>query len=98
MTALAVAPGGCRATAASGIDRAIRLSTAAASLAVAGIAAYVSAGTPTRSGSSCQARLVLLADAPVDALAEQVGVLVVAGLPAQRCRLTRSRCSGRTGP
>jgi hypothetical protein len=41
MTALA-APGGYRAPAASGIDRAIRLSTAAAVLAVAGIAAYVS--------------------------------------------------------
>ena len=36
------ASGGYRATAASGIDRAIRLSTAAAVLAVAGIAAYVS--------------------------------------------------------
>ena len=34
---------------ASGIDRAICLSTAAAVLAVAGIAAYVSTGTPTRS-------------------------------------------------
>ena len=42
MTALAAASGGYRATAASGIDRAIRLSTAAAVLAVAGIAAYVS--------------------------------------------------------
>ena len=42
MTALAAAPGGSRATAASSIDRAIRLSTAAAVLAVAGIAAYVS--------------------------------------------------------
>ena len=41
MTALA-APGGYGAPAASGIDRAIRLSTAAAVLAVAGIAAYVS--------------------------------------------------------
>ena len=42
MTALAAASGGYRATAASSIDRAIRLSTAAAVLAVAGIAAYVS--------------------------------------------------------
>ena len=42
MTALTAAPGGYHATAASGIDRAIRLSTAAAVLAVAGIAAYVS--------------------------------------------------------
>jgi hypothetical protein len=40
MTALA-ASGSCRVTGASGIDRAIRLSTAAAVLAVAGIAAYV---------------------------------------------------------
>ena len=39
MTALTAAPGGYRATAASGIDRAIRLSAAAAVLAVAGIAA-----------------------------------------------------------
>ncbi|HEY0998672.1 MAG TPA: hypothetical protein VGD83_03455 [Streptosporangiaceae bacterium] len=31
----------------SGIDRAIRLSTAAAVLVVAGIAAYISYGTPT---------------------------------------------------
>ena len=42
MTAVAAPSGGYRATAASGIDRAIRLSTAAAVLAVAGIAAYVS--------------------------------------------------------
>jgi Protein of unknown function (DUF2637) len=42
MTALAAPSGGYRATTASGIDRAIRLSTAAAVLAVAGIAAYVS--------------------------------------------------------
>ena len=42
MTALATSSGGSRATAASGIDHAIRLSTAAAVLAVAGIAAYVS--------------------------------------------------------
>ena len=42
MTALATASGGYRATAASSIDRAIRLSTAAAVLAVAAIAAYVS--------------------------------------------------------
>ncbi len=42
MTALAAAPGGYRAAEASGIDRVIRLSTAAAVLAVAGIAAYVS--------------------------------------------------------
>ena len=43
MTAVAAAPGGGRSqTGASGIDRAIRLSTAAAVLAVAGIAAHVS--------------------------------------------------------
>jgi len=42
MTVLATASDDYRATAASGIDRAIRLSTAAAVLAVAGIAAYVS--------------------------------------------------------
>ena len=42
MTALAAASGGSRATAAGSIDRSIRLSTAAAVLAVAGIAAYVS--------------------------------------------------------
>jgi Protein of unknown function (DUF2637) len=42
MTALAAAPGRYRATGARTIDRAIRLSTAAAVLAVAGIAAYVS--------------------------------------------------------
>jgi len=42
MTVLASAPDGYRATGASGIDRVIRLSTAAAVLAVAGIAAYVS--------------------------------------------------------
>ena len=43
MTALtAPPPGGYRATAASSFDRSIRLSTAAAVLAVAGIAAYVS--------------------------------------------------------
>ena len=42
MTALAAVPGGYRATAASSLDRAIRLSTAVAVLAVAGIAAYVS--------------------------------------------------------
>ena len=42
MTIFAAAPGGYHATATSSIDRAIRLSTAAAVLAVAGIAAYVS--------------------------------------------------------
>jgi hypothetical protein len=42
MTALAAPSGGSRATAAGSIDRSIRLSTAAAVLAVAGIAAYVS--------------------------------------------------------
>ena len=42
MTALATASGGYHATAASSIDRAIRLSTVAAVLAVAAIAAYVS--------------------------------------------------------
>ena len=42
MTALVRASGNDRATAVSSIDRAIRLSTAAAVLAVAGIAAYVS--------------------------------------------------------
>ena len=42
MTALAAASGGYRATAVSSIDRAIRLSTAVAVLAVADIAAYVS--------------------------------------------------------
>jgi Protein of unknown function (DUF2637) len=42
MTVLAAASDDYRATAASGIDRAIRLSTAAAVLGVAGIAAYVS--------------------------------------------------------
>ena len=42
MTALATASGNYRASAVSSIDRAIRLSTAAAVLAVAGIAAYVS--------------------------------------------------------
>ena len=42
MTALVTASGNHRATAVSSIDRAIRLSTAAAVLAVAGIAAYVS--------------------------------------------------------
>jgi hypothetical protein len=42
MTVLATSSGGSRATAASSIDHAIRLSTAAAVLAVAGIAAYVS--------------------------------------------------------
>src|SRR5216110_2322929 len=42
MTALVRASGNYRATAVSSIDRAIRLSTAAAVLAVAGIAAYVS--------------------------------------------------------
>jgi hypothetical protein len=42
MTPLAAGPGGYRATGASAIDRGIRLSTAAAVLAVAGIAAYVS--------------------------------------------------------
>ena len=42
MTVSAAASGGYRANAASGIDRAIRLSTAAAVLAVTGIAAYVS--------------------------------------------------------
>ena len=42
MTALATPSGGYRATATSSIDRAIRLSTAAAVLAVAGVAAYVS--------------------------------------------------------
>jgi hypothetical protein len=42
MTVLATASDSCRATGTSSIDRAIRLSTAAAVLAVAGIAAYVS--------------------------------------------------------
>jgi hypothetical protein len=42
MTVFAAASDRHRATATSGIDRAIRLSTAAAVLAVAGIAAYVS--------------------------------------------------------
>jgi hypothetical protein len=42
MTALAAPSGGNRAIAASSIDRSIRLSTAAAVFAVAGIAAYVS--------------------------------------------------------
>ena len=42
MTALATASGNYRATAVSSIDHAIRLSTAVAVLAVAGIAAYVS--------------------------------------------------------
>jgi hypothetical protein len=42
MTALVTASGNYRVTAVSSIDRAIRLSTAAAVLAVAGIAAYVS--------------------------------------------------------
>ena len=42
MTALVTASGNYRATAVSSINRAIRLSTAAAVLAVAGIAAYVS--------------------------------------------------------
>ena len=42
MTVFAAAADGCRTNAASSIDRAIRLSTAAAVLAVAGIAAYVS--------------------------------------------------------
>jgi hypothetical protein len=42
MSVFAAAAGGYRTNAASGIDRAIRLSTAAAVLAVAGIAAYVS--------------------------------------------------------
>ena len=42
MTALTAVSGSYRATAAGSIDRAIRLSTAAAVLAVAGIAAYVS--------------------------------------------------------
>jgi len=42
MTAFVTASGNSRATAASSIDRAIRLSTAAAVLAVAGIAACVS--------------------------------------------------------
>ena len=42
MIALAAPSGGYRATAASSVDHAIRLSTAAAVLAVAGIAAYVS--------------------------------------------------------
>jgi hypothetical protein len=42
MTALASASGSYRVTAVSSTDRAIRLSTAAAVLAVAGIAAYVS--------------------------------------------------------
>ena len=49
MTALAASSGGCRTTAAISIDRAIRLSTAAAVLAVAGIARMSPAGTPTRS-------------------------------------------------
>jgi hypothetical protein len=42
VTALTAAPGSYRPTAAGTTDRAIRLSTAAAVLAVAGIAAYVS--------------------------------------------------------
>ena len=42
MTALATSAGGSHATGASGTDYAIRLSTAAAVLAVAGVAAYVS--------------------------------------------------------
>src|SRR5437660_9653963 len=42
MSVFAAAAGGYRTNATSGIDRAIRLSTAAAVLAVAGIAAYVS--------------------------------------------------------
>ena len=42
MTVIATASDDYRATATSGIDRAIRLSTAAAVLAAAGIAAYVS--------------------------------------------------------
>ena len=42
MTALTAAPGSYRATSANATDRAICLSTAAAVLAVAGIAAYVS--------------------------------------------------------
>ena len=42
MTVFAAAADGYRTNAASGIDRAIRLSTAAAVLAVAGVAAYVS--------------------------------------------------------
>jgi hypothetical protein len=42
MTALATSSGGSHATGASGTDYAIRLSTAAAVLAVAGVAAYVS--------------------------------------------------------
>jgi hypothetical protein len=42
MSVFAAAAGGYRTNATSSIDRAIRLSTAAAVLAVAGIAAYVS--------------------------------------------------------
>ena len=42
MTIFAAAADGHRTNAASGLDRAIRLSTAAAVLAVAGIAAYIS--------------------------------------------------------
>jgi hypothetical protein len=42
MTVSAAASGSCHAMATSSIDRAIRLSTAAAVLVVAGIAAYVS--------------------------------------------------------
>jgi hypothetical protein len=45
VTALALAPDtrtGCRPTAAAGADRAIRVSTAVAVLAVADLAAYVS--------------------------------------------------------
>ena len=62
MTALATASGGYRAPAPTSIDRAIRLSTAAAVLAVAGIAAYVSywhAYTVVRAhgGSGVTARL-----------------------------------------
>ena len=62
MTALPTSFGGSRATAASSIDHAIRLSTAAAVLAVAGIAAYVSYGhayavVRAHGGSGITARL-----------------------------------------
>ena len=65
MTALAAPSGGSRATAASSIDRAIRLSTAAAVLAVAGIAANVSywhayavVRAHGESGITCAARII----------------------------------------
>ena len=72
MTALATSSGGSRATAASSIDHVIRLSTAAAVLAVAGIAAYVSywhAYTVVRAygGSGITARLEPTIDGVVSA-------------------------------